>query len=105
LLKAKVHAADILDNRGGKILLENLNKEFPESRFAGQIWVIEEIFQPGAKVSKLDNFNRQTSEQMGTLSGRSSAAGNVAIYSSQTAMGCRENNCMDWAKSKNEQRL
>ena len=29
LLKAKIHAADILDNRGGKILLENLNKEFP----------------------------------------------------------------------------
>jgi transposase len=29
LLKAKVHAADILDNQGGKILLENLNKEFP----------------------------------------------------------------------------
>lgn len=29
LLKAKVHAADILDNRGGKLLLENLNEEFP----------------------------------------------------------------------------
>jgi putative transposase len=29
LLKAKVHAADILDNKGGKLLLENLNAEFP----------------------------------------------------------------------------
>jgi putative transposase len=28
LLKAKVHAADILDNKGGKLLLENLNPEF-----------------------------------------------------------------------------
>ncbi len=29
LLKAKVHAADILDNKGGKLLLENLNEKFP----------------------------------------------------------------------------
>lgn len=29
LLKAKVHAADILDNKGGKLLLENLKPEFP----------------------------------------------------------------------------
>jgi putative transposase len=29
LLKAKVHAADMLDNKGGKLLLENLNAEFP----------------------------------------------------------------------------
>jgi putative transposase len=29
LLKAKVHAADILDNKGGKLLLENLCQEFP----------------------------------------------------------------------------
>jgi putative transposase len=29
LLKAKVHAANILDNKGGKLLLENLKQEFP----------------------------------------------------------------------------
>ena len=29
LLKAKVHAADILDNQGGKLLLENLCEQFP----------------------------------------------------------------------------
>lgn len=29
LLKARVHAADILDNRGGKLLLEDLKTEFP----------------------------------------------------------------------------
>lgn len=29
LLKVKVHAADILDNKGGKLLLENLKTEFP----------------------------------------------------------------------------
>lgn len=29
LLKVKVHAADILDNKGGKLLLENLETEFP----------------------------------------------------------------------------
>ena len=28
LLKAKVHAADILDNQGGKLLLENLCEQF-----------------------------------------------------------------------------
>ena len=37
LLKAKVHAADILDNKGGKLLLENLKTEFPSisHRFGG----------------------------------------------------------------------
>lgn len=29
LLKAKVHAADILDNQGGKLLLENSREKFP----------------------------------------------------------------------------
>lgn len=29
LLKAKVHTADILNNKGGKLLLENLKQEFP----------------------------------------------------------------------------
>lgn len=29
LLKAKVHSAAILDNQGGKLLLENLNRQFP----------------------------------------------------------------------------
>jgi transposase len=33
LLKAKVHTADILDNKGGKLLLENLNKEFSQIRY------------------------------------------------------------------------
>jgi putative transposase len=28
LVKAKIHAADILDNQGGKLLLKNLNKQF-----------------------------------------------------------------------------
>jgi transposase len=32
LLKAKIHAADILDNKGGKLLLENLNEKFPQIR-------------------------------------------------------------------------
>jgi transposase len=32
LLKAKVHAADILDNQGGKLLLRNLGKEFSKIR-------------------------------------------------------------------------
>ena len=32
LLKAKVHAADILDNKGGKLLLENLSAQFPRIR-------------------------------------------------------------------------
>lgn len=30
LLKAKVHSADILDNKGGKLLLENLNEQFSQ---------------------------------------------------------------------------
>lgn len=29
LLKAEVHASDIIDNQGGKLLLENLKHEFP----------------------------------------------------------------------------
>lgn len=29
LLEAKVHAADILDNQGGKLFLENLKEQFP----------------------------------------------------------------------------
>lgn len=33
ILKAKVHAADILDNRGRKLLLENLKSEFPYKGF------------------------------------------------------------------------
>ena len=32
LLKAKIHAADILDNKGGKLLLENLNEKFSRIR-------------------------------------------------------------------------
>lgn len=32
LLKAKVHAADIFDNKGGKPLLENLSTDFPVIR-------------------------------------------------------------------------
>jgi len=32
LLKAKVHAADILDNKGGKLLMENLSAQFPRIR-------------------------------------------------------------------------
>lgn len=32
LLKVKIHAADILDNQGGKVLLENLNQQFPRIR-------------------------------------------------------------------------
>ena len=32
LLKAKVHAANILDNQGGKLLLENLREQFPRIR-------------------------------------------------------------------------
>lgn len=35
LLKAKVHAADILDNRGGKLLLKNLRQQFPSSNIVG----------------------------------------------------------------------
>jgi putative transposase len=31
--KQKAHAADILDNKGGKLLLENLNKEFSQIRY------------------------------------------------------------------------
>ncbi len=30
LLKTRVHAADILDNQGGKLLLENLKAQFPQ---------------------------------------------------------------------------
>lgn len=33
LLKAKVHAANILDNQGGKLLLENLREQFPRIRY------------------------------------------------------------------------
>src|SRR5215203_2127011 len=33
LLKANVHAADILDNKGGKLLLESLNEEFSQIRY------------------------------------------------------------------------
>lgn len=33
LLKAKVHAANILDNQGGKLLLENLRDQFPRIRY------------------------------------------------------------------------
>lgn len=32
LLKAKVHAADILDNKGGKLLLDNLSEDFSRIR-------------------------------------------------------------------------
>ena len=32
LLEAKVHTADILDNKGGKLLLEKLNEKFPRTR-------------------------------------------------------------------------
>jgi len=32
LLKAKVHSANILDNQGGKLLLEKLNENFPRIR-------------------------------------------------------------------------
>jgi len=63
LLKAKVHAADILDNKGGKLLLENLDEEFPVIRhcwagmgYRGDFpawckenlgWTIEMVKRPG----------------------------------------------------------
>jgi putative transposase len=62
LLKAKVHRANILDNQGGKLLLEDLNKEFPrieicwaDMRYRGDFpawckryvgWAIEIVKRP-----------------------------------------------------------
>ncbi len=98
LLKAKVHAAAILDNRGGKLLFENLKTEFPFIRhcwaamgYRGDFprwckenlgWTIEIVKRP---------------KPLGTLFTRCRAADDVALYGSQAAMGSRGNDSLAWA--------
>jgi putative transposase len=61
LLKAKVHAADILDNKGANYCSKTFVKSFHPLSIAGRLWAIVEIFQSGARRISAGRSHRKSS--------------------------------------------